>query len=165
MSGYQHEIPSARVNITLDVETGGSNSKKELPMKLLMLGDYSHGQASGKIAERDKIEINKHNLNQVLKSLSPAASLTVPNRLNSHGGDLAVQLQFQALADFRPEGVVAQVPQLKRLKAMRNLLKDLKSCVVDNQSFRKALETIMKDTSQTERLLEELMKRSPVTAD
>ncbi len=40
---FQNEIPKARVNITLDVETGGARKKLELPLKMLALGDFSGG--------------------------------------------------------------------------------------------------------------------------
>ncbi len=160
---YQHEIPQARVNITLDVETGGAKSKKELPMKLLMLGDYSHGQATGSIADRERISINKINFNQVMSDLSPKVTLGVPDKIRNDGSEMPVSLQFNQFSDFKPEQIVEQVPQLKRLMAMRNLLKDLKSCVIDNQSFRKELEKILKDSEGSRRLLEELNEQAPLT--
>ncbi|WP_133129403.1 type VI secretion system contractile sheath small subunit [Legionella yabuuchiae] len=150
---YQHEIPTARVNITLDVETNGSKSKKELPMKLLMLGDFSHGQASGPISRRERIPINKQNFNHILATLSPKLKLSVNNRLNEHQDDLNIALEIKSLNDFKPEQIVEQVPQLQRLMAMRNLLKDLKSSVIDNQAFRKALEKIMQDSEESQKLL------------
>lgn len=160
---YQHEIPQARVNITLDVETGGAKSKKELPMKLLMLGDYSHGQATGSVAERERIRINKQNFDNVLADLSPTLTLAVPDRIQNQGGDLSVTLSFKQFSDFKPDHLIEQVPALKRLMAMRNLLKDLKSCVIDNQTFRKELEKIMKDSASTAQLLQEMTAQSPLT--
>lgn len=159
---YQQEIPQARVNITLDVETGGAKSKKELPMKLLVLGDFSHGQASGSIAEREPVSINRHNFNQILAAIQPKLTLSVPDRLQQEAEEMPVHLTFSDFAHFKPQHIVEQVPQLKRLMAMRNLLKDLKSCVIDNQAFRKALEKIMKDTANAEQVLQELSEKSPL---
>lgn len=159
---YQQEIPQARVNITLDVETGANQSKKELPMKLLMLGDYSHGQAVGTISERERININKQNFNQILSAFSPKLTMTVADRIQNQGNELPVELEFNDFSDFKPENIVAQVPQLKRLMAMRNLLKDLKSCVIDNQTFRKELEKIMKSSESTQQLLSELTQSAPL---
>lgn len=42
-NSYQSEIPKARVNIQLSVHTGGVQKKVELPLKLLVVGDYSNG--------------------------------------------------------------------------------------------------------------------------
>lgn len=51
---FQNEIPRARVNIKLDLVTGGARKKVELPLKLLTVGDYSNGRAEGTLSEREK---------------------------------------------------------------------------------------------------------------
>lgn len=42
-NSYQSEIPKARVNIKLDLHVGGAQKKVELPLKLMVVGDYSNG--------------------------------------------------------------------------------------------------------------------------
>lgn len=159
---FQNEIPKARVNIALDVETGGASKKKELPMKLLMLGDYSNGQAEGNLGDRDRVDVNKTNFNQVLCDLSPSINIAVDNTLTDAGGDLQVKLDIKDMNDFKPENVAEKIPQLSRLIAMRNLLKDLKASVIDNQAFRKELEAIMKDGSGIKELTAELQQSAPL---
>lgn len=44
---FQNEIPRARVNIKLDLVTGGAQKKVELPLKLLSVGDFSNGKTQG----------------------------------------------------------------------------------------------------------------------
>ena len=56
---FQNEIPKARINITLDVETNGSQRKMELPLKLLVLGKFSQDADKSDIASRKKINIEK----------------------------------------------------------------------------------------------------------
>ena len=41
---FQNEVPTARVNIKLDLHTGNAKKKVELPLKLLAVGDYSNGK-------------------------------------------------------------------------------------------------------------------------
>lgn len=48
------------------------------------------------------------------------------------------------MKDFEPEQVARQIPQLRALLAMRNLLRDLKSNLLDNATFRYELEQILK---------------------
>tara|TARA_Y100000588_G_C14211116_1_gene906709 strand:+ start:959 stop:1456 length:498 start_codon:yes stop_codon:yes gene_type:complete len=159
---YQHEVPSARVNITLDVETSGALSKKELPMKLLMLGNFSQGKATDSIAVRERIDINKHSFNHVLESINPAISFDVENKLSARDEELPVHLSFKSIEDFKPEQIISQVPELQKLMAMRNLLKDLKASIIDNRTFRKALELILNDVAGTQKLLDELNLQSPL---
>lgn len=48
------------------------------------------------------------------------------------------------MKDFEPEAVARQIPQLRAMLAMCNLLRDLKSNLLDNMTFRKELEVILK---------------------
>lgn len=163
---YQHEIPQSRVNITLDVQTGGQPVKKELPMKLLVLGNFSQRQQQTALAERERLSVNKENLNQVLAEMAPGIQISVTNKLRAEETeDLPLSLSFQHFSDFHPEQIVEQVPQLKRLMAMRNLLKDLKSSIIDNKVFRKRLEQIMADSRSANQLLTELHEQAPIHED
>jgi type VI secretion system protein ImpB len=155
---YQHEIPKARVNISLDLHTGGAKKRVELPLKLLVMGDFSAGRESTAVAERNKVDINKHNFDTVLAKLNPRTTIAVPNTLIDDGGDLAVTLDFKSMKDFGPEAVARQIPELQTLLAMRNLLRDLKSNLLDNTTFRRELERILKDQSLSQNLREDLKK-------
>ena len=43
---FQNEVPPSRINIKLDLHTGGAQKKVELPLKLLVTGDYSKTNAT-----------------------------------------------------------------------------------------------------------------------
>ena len=65
---FQNEVPKARINLRLDLHTGGSQKKVELPLKLLTVGDFSNGKENRPLSERDKKEINKNNFGSVSQS-------------------------------------------------------------------------------------------------
>ncbi|MCE0844062.1 type VI secretion system contractile sheath small subunit [Buttiauxella sp. A2-C1_F] len=160
-SSFQNEVPKARVNIKLDLHTGGAQKKVELPLKLVVMGDYSNGQESRPLSEREKININKNNFNSVLSEFSPTVNITVENTLTGDGSEESVRLSFSEMKDFEPEQVARQIPQLKAMLAMRNLLRDLKSNLLDNVTFRKELENILKDPSLSNELRDELNALAP----
>ncbi|PKH24697.1 type VI secretion system contractile sheath small subunit [Enterobacterales bacterium CwR94] len=155
-NSYQNEIPKARVNIKLDLHTGGAQKKMELPLKLLVTGDFSNGQEERPLSEREKVNVNKNNFNSVLSDHAPAIRISVPNTLADDGSEENVNLTFRDMKDFEPEQVARQIPQLKAMLAMRNLLRDLKSNLLDNATFRRELETILKDPALSDSLREEL---------
>jgi type VI secretion system protein ImpB len=161
---FQHEIPKARVNITLDIETGEGRKKKELPMKLLVIGDFSNGQTNGPIAQRERINIGKNNFDQVLKELKPNLNFTVPNRIKNNNSELKVNIKLNSLRDFHPEELVKQLPELRNLLAMRNLLKDLKANVIDNATFRQELEKIIHDETNLQQLRQQLNQLLPTNS-
>ncbi|WP_110812360.1 type VI secretion system contractile sheath small subunit [Cronobacter sakazakii] len=162
MSGsFQEEIPKARINLKLNLHTGGAQKKVELPLNLLVTGDFSHGQAHRPLSERKKIDINKNNFDSVLSEFSPALNLAVENTLAGDGREENVRLTFRQMKDFEPEQVARQIPQLKAMLAMRNLLRDLKSNLLDNATFRRELETILKDPALSDGLRAELASLAP----
>ncbi len=165
MSGsFQEEIPKARINLKLNLHTGGAQKKVELPLKLLVAGDFSNGQEHRPLSERNKIDVNKNNFDSVLAEFSPAVNLAVENTLAGDGREENVRLTFRQMKDFEPEHVARQIPQLKAMLAMRNLLRDLKSNLLDNATFRKELETILKDPALSDGLRAELASLAPKNA-
>ncbi|TDB45251.1 type VI secretion system contractile sheath small subunit [Photorhabdus khanii subsp. guanajuatensis] len=158
---FQNEIPKARINIKLDLHTGGAQKKVELPLKLLVMGDYSNGQEQRPLSEREKVSINKNNFDSVIAEFSPALNLTVQNTLAENGSEENIALTFQQIKDFDPEHVARQIPQLRALLSMRNLLRDLKSNLLDNSTFRREFERILKDEALSDELCAELAALAP----
>ncbi|CDF84140.1 type VI secretion protein [Pseudomonas knackmussii B13] len=158
---FQNEVPKARINIKLDLHTGGAQKKVELPLKLMIMGDYSNGREQRPLSERGKVDINKNNFNSVLAEFHPAVKLAVPNTLADDGSDTSVELSFRHMKDFEPERVARQIPQLRALLAMRNLLRDLKSNLLDNATFRRELERILRDDALSDELRAELSALAP----
>ncbi len=161
---FQGEVPKARINLKLDLHTGGAQKKTELPLKLLVTGDFSHGEETAPLSERVKTSINKNNFDSVLSEYSPKINLSVKNMLSDDGGEENIHLVFREMKDFTPEEVARQIPQLKAMLAMRNLLRDLKANLLDNQSFRKELEKILIDPALSAELRAELSALAPKQA-
>jgi type VI secretion system protein ImpB len=160
---FQNEIPPARINLKLDVGKGTAKKKMELPLKFLVLGDFSFKQRKDRVANREKISINKNNFTQVMESMDLKLKYNVDNKLTGQG-DLNVDLNVKNLDSFKPENVAKEIPELSRMLAARNLLKDLKSNLLDNREFRKRLEEIIKDPAAAKQLQEELGKIVPQKA-
>ncbi|OPB05208.1 type VI secretion system contractile sheath small subunit [Pseudomonas synxantha] len=163
-NSFQNEVPKARVNIKLDLHTGGAQKKIELPLKLMVMGDYSNGQEQRPLSERNKVDINKNNFDSVLAEFSPSVKLAVENTLVEGDAEAAIALNFRNMKDFEPEQVARQMPQLRALLAMRNLLRDLKSNLLDNATFRHELERILKDDALSDELRAELAALAPPSA-
>jgi type VI secretion system protein ImpB len=130
-------------------------------LKLLVAGDFSNGQESAPLSERKKVDLNKNNFDSVLSEYSPNVSLTVKNTLADDGSEDNISLTFQSMKDFTPELVSRQIPQLKAMLSMRNLLRDLKANLLDNQAFRKELEKILLDLALSAELRAELSALAP----
>ena len=153
--------PHARINITLDVETANGKEKKELPFKLLVMGRFSGESSKGKLAARECFLVNKSTLNQVLKSLAPTLQFRIENKINSSRKNIAVDLSFTHMNDFSPDAIIRQVPELCQCYLMRELLKDIKSHLLDNPMFAKELEKIMQSKESLQSLKSKLDELHP----
>ncbi|WP_350307698.1 type VI secretion system contractile sheath small subunit, partial [Photorhabdus viridis] len=122
---------------------------------------YSHGQEQRPLSERKKVSINKNNFDSVMAEFSPALNLTVQNTLAENGSEENIALTFQQIKDFDPEHVARQIPPLRALLSMRNLLRDLRSNLLDNATFRRELEHILQDDALNDQLRAELAALAP----
>jgi len=158
---FQNEVPKARINLKLDLHTGGASKKTEIPLKLLVAGDFSNGQEHALLSERIKVNVNKNNFDSVISEYAPNVNLVVKNTLADDGSEDNIRLTFRSMKDFSPEQVTRQIPQLKAMLSMRNLLRDLKANLLDNQNFRKELEKILLDPALSAELRAELSALAP----
>ncbi|WP_195606543.1 type VI secretion system contractile sheath small subunit [Klebsiella oxytoca] len=160
-NSFQNEVPKSRVNLQLDLHIGGAGKKSELPLKLLAVGDFSNGKEQRSLSERNKININKNNFDSVMAELLPTVDLLVESTLSGEARVENIKLNFGSVKDFEPEQVARNIPSLRALISMRNLLRDLKSNLLDNVEFRRELEKIMKDPAMSSELRAELTALAP----
>ena len=157
MSKEGSVAPKERVNIVYKSDTGNAQSEVELPLKVLMVGDYTGRQDERPVEERAPINIDKSNFNEVMAKQGLSLDASVPNRLsNEPDATMSVSLKFQTLADFTPEGIVNQVPELKQLLELRAALNALKGPLGNVPAFRKKIQTLLGDTEGRQRLMTEL---------
>ncbi len=150
--------PKERINVTFKPATGGAQEEIELPLKLMVLGDFTQRADDRKIEDRKPISIDKNNFDEVLGKQELSLTFAVPNRLQDEETDdeLPVQLRINSMKDFNPAAVVDQVPELKKLMELRDALVALKGPLGNAPAFRKAIESVLADDDSRDRVLSEL---------
>jgi type VI secretion system protein ImpB len=149
--------PKERVNITYKPATGDAKEEVELPLKVLVMGDFTMAEDETPIEERTAINIDKDNFNDVLDSYNITLDAVVDNKLSAEPDEqMAVKLNFNSLKDFDPDAIVDQVPELKKLVELRNALKAVKGPLGNVPEFKKKLNELVKDDGAKERILKEL---------
>jgi type VI secretion system protein ImpB len=149
--------PKERVNIVYRPATGDAKEEVELPLRLLVMGDFTLQEDERMVEEREPVNIDKDNFNEVLRTQNVGLNLTVPNKLSGEPDDeMSVSLNFSSLKDFGPESVAKSVPELDKLLELRQALTALKSPLSNVPDFRKKVQEFVKDESARETLLKEL---------
>ncbi|EWH02662.1 type VI secretion system contractile sheath small subunit [Halomonas sp. BC04] len=150
--------PKERINIKYVPATGDQQAETELPLKLLVVGDFKGGAEETPIEERDKVSVDKNNFQSVMREAGLGLQASVPNRLEEgeESADLAVNLSFKALEDFAPDSVARQVPELRKLVELREALVALKGPLGNVPAFRDRLQKLMESDEARQQLLSEL---------
>ena len=148
--------PKERVNIVYKPATGDAQEEVELPLRLLVMGDFTLAEDERAVEDRDPINLDKDNFNEVLKAQNLELNLDVENKLSGQDESMAVNLKFQTLKDFEPDQIVAKVPELAKLMELREALKALRGPLGNVPAFRKKVQELVTDEGARERLLSEL---------
>lgn len=156
MSREQSIAPRERVNITYQSSVEGAQEDVELPLRILMIGDYSGRADERPIEEREPVAIDRDTFDKVLASHELELSFSVPNALDDRGGELGIHLQPRALRDLRPEAIAEQVPELRQLLELRRALVALKGPLINRPRFARELGRVLADPEARQRLIAEL---------
>ncbi|GLR75218.1 type VI secretion system contractile sheath small subunit [Aliivibrio sifiae] len=150
--------PKERVNVTFKPATSDSAEELELPLKMMVLGDFTLQDDERQLEDRKPFSVDKSNFNDVIEKQNLNISFGVKNQLQGGEGPekIAVDLSFKRINDFDPASIVEQVPELKGLMDLREALVSLKGPLGNAPSFRKAIEDALVDESAREKLLNEL---------
>ena len=149
--------PKERVNIVYKSTTGDQTEDVELPLKLLMVGDYTGKESDTVVEERDPVNINKDNFDDVIKSMNLSMDLNVGNTLSEEDNEpVSVHIDINSMNDFSPESVAQQVPELNSMLQMRNALLALKGPLGNVPAFRKTIQNILNDDDSRSQMMTEL---------
>lgn len=143
-----------RVQLTYDVEVGDAIEMKELPFVVGVLGDFAAQSEvpQGKVRDRNFVNVDMDNFDDVMASMAPRASFKVRNVLQRDGGELGVQLTFKKFDDFRPESVALQVEPLRKLQEARAKLADLRNKLAGNEKLEDLLSEVLAHTENLQAL-------------
>ena len=137
-----------RVQIEYDVELYGAEKKVQLPFVMGVLADLT-GKSEVEqpsVADRKFLEIDVDNFDKRMKSMAPRAAFTVPNTLTGEG-NMAVDITFESMDDFKPAAIAAKVAPLKELLDARTQLSNLMTYMDGKTGAEDLITKIMQDPS------------------
>ena len=148
--------PKERVNIVYRPSLGEAQEDVELPLKMLVLGDFTGSPDARSVEQREPVSVNKDNFDDILKAHDIRIDIGVADKLTEGGQDLNVVLRMESMKDFGPDAIVEQVPELKRLLELREALRALKGPLANVPEFRKKIQDLITDDTSRQRLLAEI---------
>jgi type VI secretion system protein ImpB len=150
-----------RVHITYDVEIGDAIVKRDLPFVVGVLADLSGmpEKPLPPVSKRKFVQIDRDNVNDVMKKIAPRLAFKVPNRLSEDDTKLNVELRFESMDDFQPARIAQQVTPLRKLLELRNSLANLRS------SMNEDLDGLLQEMIQNQELLSQAASEAGIRAE
>ena len=149
--------PKERVNIVYRPSTGDAQEELELPLKVLVMGDFTMQQDETQLEDRKAINVDKTNFNDVLAADDVKLQAVVKNKLSEEpDAEMTINLDFKTMRDFEPDQIIQKIPELKKLADLRETLKALKGPLGNVPNFRKKIQELIKDEGTRAKLLKEL---------
>ncbi|CAK8712835.1 MAG: type VI secretion system contractile sheath small subunit [Candidatus Electrothrix sp. AX5] len=149
--------PKERVNVVYRPATGDAKEEVELPLKVLVMGDFTLREDERAVEDRKPINIDKDNFNDVLAGQKLQLKTAVPDTLSREpDAEMSLELDFKSIKDFTPDAIVEKIPQLKQILELREALKAVKGPLGNIPAFKKKLSSIIDDEDAKAKLLAEL---------
>ena len=163
----QHKLGRVRpprVQITYDVEIGDAIQMKELPFVMGIMADLSGDRDPDReikaLKERNFVEIDRDNFNDIMSDIAPRVAMRVPNKLGggegSEDSQLNVLLNFHHMSDFDPVKVIKQVEPMRKLYEARTRLNDLLGKLDGNDNLDALLKNVLENTEIRDELKKNL---------
>ena len=145
--------PKERINISYKAKTNGAAADVELPLKLMVMSNFTSDTNNIPLEEREPVSINK-----VMEQMGITTNFNVKNTISPDADEMSINLNIKSMTDFSPDNIVKQVPELQKLMALREALTALKGPMGNVPEFRKKLLAILSDAEKKEQLMLEIAK-------
>ncbi|GIW70583.1 MAG: type VI secretion system-associated protein [Planctomycetota bacterium] len=156
----QDEIPKSRLTLRYRTEISGEPETVELPLRLLVLADFSQGTSQDRkvdLEERRVRNLDGTNLDGVMKDMGMSVEFAVKNRIDpDKEEEIKVKLPIDSMKALSPEGFAQHIPKVKALLLLKQLLQEVQANVANSKEFRQLLSDLYANEEAFQKMLDEL---------
>lgn len=157
------DIPKSRITLTYRTQVNGQFAERELPFRMLLLGNFSQGTSVDAKLDLDQRQIRNldgKNLDQVMRDMKMTLRFEVPNEIDTQGGTLSVELPITSMKSFAPRDLARNIPKVRALLLLRKLLLEVQANLDNSKSFRAKVRALAKDPEAIKALREYLKSQN-----
>jgi len=155
----QDEIPKSRLTLTYRTEINGEPETVNLPLRLLVAGDFSLGTSKDRKVDLEARDMRSvtGNLSGLMKDMKMSLDYTVDNKIDpDKAAEVDVHLPIESMKSFSPDEIVKHIPKLKALMLLKKLLLEAESNVSNKKAFQKLLADLYSNEAAFKKVLEQL---------
>ena len=151
----QEEVPKSRITLTYKTEVDGEPAVVNLPMRLMVLGDFSNGSSKDRaepLEERAPRALNGSNTDEIMNDMGINLDIVVPNKVNPNEEEMRVQLKLDSMGALSPASIAKQIPQVRSLLLLKKLLEEIQSNVANKKELAQLLSKLCSDKDSLEKM-------------
>ena len=156
----QDEIPKSRLTLRYKTEIEGQPEDLSLPMRSLITGDFSLGSSKDRKADLEERRVRNmdgRNTDAIMKDMDIGLNFSVANQIDPENNeDIDVQIPIDSMKAFSPDQIAKNVPKIKGLLMLKELLEEVISNVDNRKDFRKLLSELMGNEEALSKMMEQL---------
>lgn len=156
----QDEIPKSRLTLRYKTEVNGQPEDINLPMRMQILADFSQGSSKDRkvdLEERRLRNMDGRNTDAVMKDMGMSLKIAVANKIDPEKSeDMDVTLPINSIKSFSPDQIAQNVPKVRGLLQVKELLQELVSNVDNRKEFRNLLNDLMSNEDAFQKMKEEM---------
>lgn len=156
----QDEIPQSRLTLRYKTEVSGQPADITLPMRLMILGDFSLGSSADRkldLDERRVRNLDGTNTDATMKDMGMSLNFTVDNKIDpDNEPELEISLPINSMKSFSPDQVAEHVPKLKGLLTLKQLVAETLTNVNNRKELNKLLNELMSNSEYKDKILSDL---------
>jgi type VI secretion system protein ImpB len=156
----QDEIPKSRLTLKYKTEVSGQPEDLTLPLRMLVTGDFSLGSSKDRKVDLDERRLRNmdgKNTDAVMKDMGMSVKFAVPNKIDPESEeDMNVEIPIDSMKAFLPDHIAQNVPKLKGILMLKQLLEEAMSNVDNRKEFRNLLGKLLSDQEALGKMMEQL---------
>lgn len=144
----QDKLPKSRLTLRYRTEINGEPEDIELPLRILIAGDFSGKHTHKKpFDERKVLSFDGKNLNSIMQKMK------IKLQVQDSKEDLHT-IPITDVDSFRPLNVINSIKSMEDMVKAKNMLGSLLSSINNSNKFRRALTTLLEDKASLDSLKE-----------
>ncbi len=159
MKSIQQLIPRSRVNLSYHTMVEGQLREVELPFRVIVLADLSHGSSTDReldMETRRLRNLDGKNIDELMANMKITVSLKAKNFIDPEVEQLSVEVPIKDRKSFHPAEVANAVPQIRALLLLRKLLLEMQAQVDNRKEVRNLMQQVFANKEELAQLRKEL---------
>ena len=155
----QDEIPKSRITLTYETEVNGEPEDVNLPLRLLVAGDFSLGSSKDRKEDLENRDVRnvEGSLDAVMENMGMKLDFLVENKVDpDKSEEMEVSLPISSMKSFSPDEVAKNVPKLRGLLLLKKLLLEAQANLNNRKELRNLLNNLYSNPDAFNKLLEQL---------